>query len=143
MLTATVLETQTNEAVVKTDDVEQLAQQLAQQHIHARAGKAAYSLLKRLETEAKLLHSAYEYFGKASRQDLNLSYEAEWVLDNFYLVQQTVRQIGGIPQQLVSFGTDEAGHIYAVGYEGMIYQLDFTEARFEDAKPNVAEKGSH
>ena len=52
------------------------------------------SLLKRLETEAKLLHSAYEYFGKASRQDLNLSYAAEWVLDNFYLVQQTVRQIG-------------------------------------------------
>ena len=35
-----------------------------------------------------------------------------------------------LPQRLVSFGEDEAGHLYAVGYEGMIYQLDFTEARF-------------
>ena len=45
---------------------------------------------------------------------------------------KTVRQIGSIPQRLVSFGTDEAGHIYAVGYEGMVYQLDFTEARFDE-----------
>lgn len=44
---------------------------------------------------------------------------------------KTVRQIGTIPQQLVSFGTDEGGHIYAVGYEGMVYQLDFSETRFE------------
>jgi putative heme-binding domain-containing protein len=56
---------------------------------------------------------------------------------------KTVRQIGSIPQQLVSFGTDEAGHIYAVGYEGMIYQLDFTEARFDEINPAAAERDSH
>ena len=44
---------------------------------------------------------------------------------------KTARQIGVVPQRLVSFSEDEAGNIYAVGYEGMIYQLDFTEARFE------------
>ena len=49
-------------------------------------------------------------------------------------VLKAVRQIGTVPQQLVSFGTDDAGHIYAVGYEGMIYQLDFTDARFEEIK---------
>lgn len=47
---------------------------------------------------------------------------------------KTVRQIGTIPQGLVSFGTDEAGHIYAVGYEGMIYRLDFSETRFDEIK---------
>jgi glucose/arabinose dehydrogenase len=46
-----------------------------------------------------------------------------------------VRQIGTIPQALVSFGTDEAGRIYAVGYEGMVYMLDFAGAQFEDLKP--------
>ena len=45
-----------------------------------------------------------------------------------------VREIGTLPQGLVSFGTDEAGHIYAVGYEGMIYQMDFTETRFDEIK---------
>ena len=44
---------------------------------------------------------------------------------------QMARQIGIVPQRLVSFSEDEAGNIYAVGYEGTIYQLDFTEARLE------------
>jgi putative heme-binding domain-containing protein len=44
---------------------------------------------------------------------------------------KTVRQIARIPQRLVSFGADEAGHIYVVGYEGAIYELDFTNAHFE------------
>lgn len=44
---------------------------------------------------------------------------------------KAARQIGTIPQRLVSFSEDQAGNIYAVGYEGTIYQIDFTEARFE------------
>lgn len=51
-------------------------------------------------------------------------------------ILKAVRQIGSIPQGLVSFGTDEAGNIYAVGFEGMIYQLDFTESRFDEVKPD-------
>ena len=47
---------------------------------------------------------------------------------------KAARQIGTLPQGLVSFGTDEAGRIYAVGFEGMIYQLDFTETRFDESK---------
>jgi len=55
---------------------------------------------------------------------------------------KAVRQIGALPQGLVSFGTDEAGHIYAVGYEGMIYQLDFSGSRFDEIKVETAEKVS-
>jgi glucose/arabinose dehydrogenase len=44
---------------------------------------------------------------------------------------KTVRQIARFPQRLVSFSEDEAGNIYAVGYEGMIYRLDFTASRFK------------
>jgi hypothetical protein len=47
---------------------------------------------------------------------------------------KAVRQIGTLSQGLVSFGTDEADRLYAVGYEGMIYQLDFSEARWDDVK---------
>jgi putative heme-binding domain-containing protein len=41
-----------------------------------------------------------------------------------------VRQIGMSPQNIASFGTDANGEIYIVGYEGMIYKLDFSNARF-------------
>ena len=44
---------------------------------------------------------------------------------------KTVRQIGVLPQRVVSFTEDEAGNLFAVGFEGAIYQLDFTGARFE------------
>ncbi|HUS37305.1 MAG TPA: PQQ-dependent sugar dehydrogenase [Verrucomicrobiae bacterium] len=43
-------------------------------------------------------------------------------------VLQSVRQIGTSPQFISSFGTDEAGSIYVVGYEGMVYKIDFTTA---------------
>lgn len=46
-------------------------------------------------------------------------------------ILKTARQIGTVPQRVVSFSEDEAGHLYAIGYEGTIYQIDFTEARFE------------
>lgn len=46
---------------------------------------------------------------------------------------QLVRQIGLSPQSIASFGTDETGNIYVVGYEGMIYKIDFKDASFEGA----------
>ena len=49
-------------------------------------------------------------------------------------VLKTVREIGTVPQGLVSFGRDEAGRLYAVGFEGMIYQLDFSESHFNEIK---------
>ena len=49
-------------------------------------------------------------------------------------ILKTIRQIGSVPQGLVSFGTDEAGTLYAVGYEGMIYRLDFSESSFDEIK---------
>jgi putative heme-binding domain-containing protein len=46
-------------------------------------------------------------------------------------VLKDVRQVATAPQGLVSFGTDEAGNIYIVGFEGMVYRMDFTGARFD------------
>src|SRR5262245_28500903 len=42
-----------------------------------------------------------------------------------------VRQIGTCPQGIASFGIDNQGNIYVVGYEGMIYTLDLEAAEFE------------
>jgi len=51
---------------------------------------------------------------------------------------QVIRQIGTAPQGIASFGTDEHGDIYVVGYEGMVYQLDLTVTEF-DEHPKVAD----
>jgi putative heme-binding domain-containing protein len=46
-------------------------------------------------------------------------------------VLKKVRQIGKAPQGLASFGEDEAGNIYVVGFEGLISKIDFSRATFE------------
>ena len=46
---------------------------------------------------------------------------------------EVVRQIGTSPQNIASFTQDEQGNLYVVGYEGMIYQMDFTDAVFDSA----------
>ena len=48
---------------------------------------------------------------------------------------KTVRQIATSPQFIASFATDEQGNIYVVGYEGMIYKIDFESAVFDQPLP--------
>jgi putative heme-binding domain-containing protein len=49
-----------------------------------------------------------------------------------------VRQIGTAPQGIASFAEDAEGNLYVVGYEGMIYKLDFADAMFEAAPAGAA-----
>jgi hypothetical protein len=46
-------------------------------------------------------------------------------------ILKKARQIGTATQGLVSFSEDAAGNIYVLGYEGMIYRIDFSQGRFE------------
>ena len=55
---------------------------------------------------------------------------------------RTVRQIATSPQFIASFGTDEQGNIYVVGYEGMIYKMDFDEAEFDLSSNSPASQTS-
>lgn len=42
-----------------------------------------------------------------------------------------IREIGRAEQRIVSFGEDNDGEIYAIGYEGTIYHVDLADAVFE------------
>lgn len=43
-----------------------------------------------------------------------------------------VREIAVAPEPIASFAADEQGNVYVVGYEGMVYKLDFNHAHFDD-----------
>ena len=45
---------------------------------------------------------------------------------------QVIRQLATAPQAITAFATDEQGGLYVVGYQGMIYQLDFTGTTFDE-----------
>ncbi|HUR45858.1 MAG TPA: PQQ-dependent sugar dehydrogenase [Candidatus Saccharimonadales bacterium] len=47
---------------------------------------------------------------------------------------KSVTQIATAPQGISSFATDAQGNIYVVGYEGMIYKMDFASTTFGDSQ---------
>jgi glucose/arabinose dehydrogenase len=54
-----------------------------------------------------------------------------WGLTQKNRTLNKVRQIGMAPERIVSFARDQQGELYLVGYEGTIYKMDFSDARFE------------
>jgi len=88
---------ETESLVLSTDKsphkrIEILAQVLAQTLKISRCaerGKPVQSRLKKLEA---FIRSAYHYFEGASKT-VTIHHAAEWVLDNFYVIEQAIRQV--------------------------------------------------
>ncbi|MCK4449341.1 MAG: hypothetical protein KAX26_01990, partial [Anaerolineae bacterium] len=85
--------TQHDLGVSAPDQLENLAYQLAENHAIARRPIRRPSLLDRLREQETLWRDAYQRFAESSEVQLALSYTAEWLLDNFYVVQQALRQV--------------------------------------------------
>jgi len=51
------------------------------------------SLLDHFQDYEKLLRNAYQHFAAASRVQPARSYASDWLLDNYYMVERTLRQI--------------------------------------------------
>lgn len=45
---------------------------------------------------------------------------------------KTIRQLATSPQSITAFSVDGQGNFYVVGQQGMIYQLDFSNAMFDE-----------
>ena len=72
--------------------LENLARQHAQTRVVARHPTHKLSLLDYLRAENCFVRDATAHFRETSAKE-PLSHAAEWMLDNFYLVQQSLRQI--------------------------------------------------
>jgi cyclic beta-1,2-glucan synthetase len=121
--------------------LEQTARQLAANHIIDPQANGQLHLLERLPAQAKLLHQVHQSYLQSTDEELALSYAAEWVLDNFYLVQQSLRQVEeDLPKtyykQLPKLNTDSAlsgyPRIYDLARELLTYddcQVDLDRVR--------------
>lgn len=73
--------------------LENFAHQLAKSHSIARHPRRRIELVDRLRIQENLLRKAYRHFVEASEIRTPISYAGEWLLDNYYVVQQAIRQI--------------------------------------------------
>ncbi len=76
------------------------------------------------------LEKAHAYFREASNKDLTLTLASEWVLDNYYIIRQALRQIGvdlpaGYYKQLPKLASGPVKgfpRIYAIGRDILFFQ---------------------
>ena len=73
--------------------LKQTAQELAIGHRQLSRTSAPAYLLHRLAQQAVLLEAAYQAFAHPAQTELVYSAAAEWVLDNYYVIDQTLQQI--------------------------------------------------
>ena len=114
-----------NATSVELDLLQLSASTLAQAHSDVQRPqhiRAQPLLVRRLETQLNQLRQAHDYFRSVPADQIVYPYAGEWLLDNFYVIEETVRQIRedlppGYYRQLPELtGTSFAGYprIYAV-----------------------------
>ena len=117
---------------------EQLAYLLAQNHTAIESLKHKEYLLEHLQSWKETLQAAYVCFRGATSKDIAFSRAGEWMLDNFYIVEQTLHQIEqDLPQSYIDqlpklSETTLRGYprVFALGWEWILYnqsQLDLAQ----------------
>ena len=115
--------------VFRENPVAVLARHLAGQYVLSQEVIGKPLPLHRLEQQERFLNGAYQHFSSTVQQDITPSYAAEWLLDNFFVVQQAIRQIredmpSSYYQQLPKLKNTawaKYPRIYALGQETIAY----------------------
>src|SRR5262245_19861496 len=79
--------------LLSTDRLEQLAETIAAEHAVLPGKRAGRPLLKRLEDNQRALLASYRSIADETPQELGISPAAEWLVDNFHIVEEQVREI--------------------------------------------------
>ena len=77
--------------------------------------------------KASSFHGVY-VFGDYTSQHV-------WGLTQTDRTLGTIRRIAISPEGIASFARDEQGRIFVVGYQGMVYEIDFSAGEFEGNGP--------
>lgn len=77
----------------RTHQLRSRARQIAKEQAASRRSSRHPWLLSYLDEQEEFLQDAYRHFAERSETQLPLSYAGEWVLDNYYVIQQTLRQV--------------------------------------------------
>jgi cyclic beta-1,2-glucan glucanotransferase len=76
-----------------TERLEEFAETLGRQHRLARPLRGGRPLLPRLRENGRVLLAAYRAVAEAIREERTISPAAEWLVDNFHIVEEQLREI--------------------------------------------------
>src|SRR5688572_3899011 len=71
----------------------ELALELAQELASCAPRRGDFPIPDQLKNFMEFFQSAYQYFDEATRTEVSVSHTAEWLLDNFYVLEQAIRHV--------------------------------------------------
>ncbi len=84
----------TDKTEVAQEELEVLARQLANTQKEVKTSNGVkLPLLRHSRRQESLLNTAQHHYAHIAEQELTLSYAGEWLLDNFYVVRQSLRPV--------------------------------------------------
>src|SRR5947207_14170977 len=86
-------ETPIRDELYSVERLEQYAKTLAAEHKVADKGRRVNLLLPRVEENSRKLIGAYKELAESIRQEHVISPAADWLVDNFHIVEEQVREI--------------------------------------------------
>src|SRR5512138_2887631 len=78
---------------VMQSEPEELATELARRLSACKPRRSRFLIPAQLKQFMEFFQGCYDYFDASTRAEVTTSPSAEWLLDNFYIVEQAVRQI--------------------------------------------------
>lgn len=81
------------DAILNAEELERHALEIAQKHVVGKSSKLYYSLKTRMNKNFKFITAVYKYLNEYSNVRSSVTPAAEWLLDNFYIVEEQVKEI--------------------------------------------------
>src|SRR4030095_11225860 len=93
MLNAAIHAVQTEPAPIPREQQAESLLKLAQQLISCTPRRGNFPIPARLKTLKEFFETAYLHFEETNKTQVAVSHVAEWLLDNFYVLEQAIRQL--------------------------------------------------
>ena len=84
---------QTESATTPREQQDELALELARKTSACTPQRGSFPLPDRLKKLTEFFQLNYHYFDEAAKTQISVSHAAEWLLDNFYVLEQAIRQL--------------------------------------------------
>src|ERR1043166_681902 len=78
---------------VAHNEPEEAIRELARELRNSVPRRTSFTIPARLKQFMEFFQRCYEYFDESTKAEVTTSQTAEWLLDNFYVVEQAVRQV--------------------------------------------------
>ncbi|SET37424.1 Cellobiose phosphorylase [Natronincola peptidivorans] len=124
------------DVLLTPEELENHAREIAKNHTVFHDKKSLKYLLKRLDNNFHKIASVYEGLNKAVVEKHELSPASEWLLDNFYKVEEQVKEARQnlSREQFLKLETRNAGYLkgYPRAYEIALEYISHTDGKLEE-----------